>query len=178
MKNIWNRFRPSGRGSQESGQNGPAFPAASARNPRDGRQGARREQVRYELVEDESEISIYFKRIYDGVAAMLQPPGHLPRARMERGRLPGDRSYFFVEPWEEGGWLFERAPYGWLITPAVKIVGQDTFMREGESWDVATLYRPDERKGLVRVSSRQLGQELISFSVYEHALLERLVDPV
>lgn len=143
----------------------------------------------YVLIEDEEQINKIFFRMMEtmlditgvqGWRSLLNPP----KVRAERGFLPENRLYFYLDPWEEIGWLFERAPYGWVISKADKIINPqtilgkqpwdggavaNTFLRE-ESWDAVSIYKPDDGSGLYRLSSRRLGKELVSFPVYEESL--------
>lgn len=143
----------------------------------------------YELLENEKEIDQLFNRMMRsmfhisgvrGWRSMQNPP----KIRAETGELSDKRFYFYLDPWEDIGWLFERAPYGWVISRADKIINQqealgkqpwdggveaNLFLRE-ESWDAVTVYKPDDNSNLYRLSSRRMGKELVSFPVYEDGL--------
>lgn len=92
----------------------------------------------------------------------------------EAGRLGADRPYFFLQPLNEKGWLFERSGAGWVVSLAQKIATEDTFIRDYEAWDQVTVFQPPQAQvGSFRVSSKRLALEYVSFAVYEQLLLER-----
>lgn len=94
----------------------------------------------------------------------------------EAGRLGGQRAYFYLKPLNETGWLFERSGAGWVVSRAEKIVGRDTFLRQGEPWDIVSLHEAVDGQGTIRVNSRRVGAELVPFSVYETKLNEAIFD--
>jgi len=98
----------------------------------------------------------------------------LGRILRESGRTAGDRPYFYLQPLNEQGWLFERSGSGWVISRAHKIVRNDNFLRSNEAWDIVTVYQPKDGQGTPRVSSQRLGAQLVSFAVYEEKLNETL----
>ena len=49
----------------------------------------------------------------------------------EWGRLATGQSYFFLQPFNQMGFLFECVYAGWVVTGASKIVGDETFIRSG-----------------------------------------------
>ena len=97
-----------------------------------------------------------------------------PKMIRESGRLPGYRPYFFVQPLNHDGWLFERSETGWVISQARKIVQANTFMRAYENWDIVTVYEPNDGQGTIRLTSKRFEDNLVSFSVYEQKMLKSL----
>ena len=93
---------------------------------------------------------------------------------VEHGQLSEKRKYFYVQPINEDGWLFERSPYGWTISRASKIVESQTFLRNSDAWDVVVLFKPDHPDGLIRLSSKRLSHDLICFPIYHQMLMEAL----
>lgn len=135
----------------------------------------------YEVMDDQVAIDALFLRLRrlvfkntDREFVGVQAIQHGPKFIREAGKVAKDRPYFFLQPLNQEGWLFERTTSGWLVSKAQKIVKSDTFLRSHEPWDVVNLYRPKDGKGTTRVSSQRLGQDLISFAVYENKLNESL----
>ena len=95
-----------------------------------------------------------------------------PSVFTERGRLESGRRYFYLKPGGESGWLFERTALGWSISRSEKIVQEGVFMRDGEPWDMVTLYRPKVLNASPRVRSLRAGDHLIGFSVYLSLMTE------
>lgn len=107
-----------------------------------------------------------------GVNAQSTTPVSVRRRYLrESGRVASKRLYFYLKPLNEIGWLFERSGSGWVVSRAEKIVGQGTFMRPPDAWDIVVLHKSLESPGLVRVSSQRFSTELMPFSVYEQKLL-------
>ncbi|MDQ3235131.1 MAG: hypothetical protein M3Q07_25255 [Pseudobdellovibrionaceae bacterium] len=93
--------------------------------------------------------------------------GDAPRALWEAGKLAGDRAYFFLQPWNDRGYLFEETPRGWVVARAEKIATQSQFMRDRLAWDHVILHEATDRPGLLRVSSEQMGEGIVSLRLYE-----------
>ncbi len=93
--------------------------------------------------------------------------GATPRALWESGKLAGDRAYFFLQPWNDRGYLFEETPRGWVVARAEKIATQSQFMRDRLAWDHVILHEATDRPGLLRVSSEQMGEGIVSLRLYE-----------
>ena len=133
----------------------------------------------YVLLDNGAEVDMLFFRLRDGLLRSLGidlGSGHMPvgnRIRAETGNLHGQRPYFFLDPWEETGWLVEKTPTGFLIAPADKIVERETFMR-GSAWDVVNIFKPDNQDGLYRLSSQRCGDKLMSLALYQDYLVKEL----
>jgi hypothetical protein len=93
--------------------------------------------------------------------------GETPRALWESGKLAGDRDYFYLQPWNDRGYLFEETPRGWVVARAEKIATQSQFMRDRLAWDHVILHEATDRPGLLRVSSEQMGEGIVSLRLYE-----------
>jgi hypothetical protein len=93
--------------------------------------------------------------------------GATPKALWESGKLTGDRAYFFLQPWNDRGYLFEETPRGWVVARAEKIAAQSQFMRDRLAWDHVILHEATDRPGLLRVSSEQMGEGIVSLRLYE-----------
>jgi hypothetical protein len=97
---------------------------------------------------------------------------------VEFGRLAlgrNSRDYCFLQPWSEQGWLFERTPTGWMVAPADKNALTDSFLRTNMAWDSVSVFVPEEdADGLLRLKSSRLGDDLISYPVYEDTILTEL----
>ena len=133
----------------------------------------------YVLIDNSAEVDALFFRLRDSLFKSLGidlAAGRIPvgnRIRAEVGSLHGQRPYFFLDPWEENGWLIEKTPTGFLIAPADKIVERDTFMR-GSAWDVVNIFKPDRQDGLYRLSSQRCGDKLMSLALYQDYLVKEL----
>ena len=130
----------------------------------------------YEPLQDEGAADRMFLRLrrflYRQIA-MGARNTELPVLR-EAGKINPGRAYFYLQPLNQEGWLFERSGTGWSICQAHKIQGSGTFMRSYDTWDIVTLHQPKQGGGTHRVSSQRLGADLVSFAVYEQKLIENL----
>ena len=91
----------------------------------------------------------------------------------EQGSTEDGRSYLFMKPMNEHGWLIEKSRTGWRISRAEKIVGQNLFLRSNEDpWDLVTLWSDPKGQLLNRVRSERFGNELLTVSEYERRLME------
>ena len=91
----------------------------------------------------------------------------------EKGKIAETTPYFFVQPLNEMGILFERNSKGWSICRAEKIVHEGRFLRSLESIDIATVENIPG-KSFVRVYSSGFGQRLLPFMIYEETIWESL----
>ncbi|MGE0172409.1 MAG: hypothetical protein AB7T49_06485 [Oligoflexales bacterium] len=124
----------------------------------------------YQLVQVEAAVDQHFERLKKYLHVKIQETrkrGIAPKYRFEAGKLGVERPYFFLQPWDDTGYLFERIPHGWSVSRAEKIEATSTFLRRYEPWDVANLYQNGEPQGLVRVASQRLDAQLASFLIYE-----------
>ncbi len=109
-----------------------------------------------------------FRQFIYGCNRKTKPgPGESPRALWESGKLAGERLYFFLQAWNDRGYLFEETPRGWVVSRAEKIAAQDQFMRERLAWDHVILHQAADRPGLLRVSSEQMDEGIVSLRLYE-----------
>lgn len=83
----------------------------------------------------------------------------------EFGKLPGERSYFFVKGFGSLGWLFERSGSGWVVSRAEKIIGRNLFIRKGEAWDFVSVLSSQANED-IRILSKQLSAGPLSSEVY------------
>jgi hypothetical protein len=138
---------------------------------------------RYELLQSEAAVDQHFERLKRYVHSKVQQTrarGVAPKYRFEAGKLNADRAYFFLQPWDDTGYLFERIPHGWSVSRAEKIEATSTFLRRYEAWDVANLYQNSAAGpagSLVRVDSQKLDQQLASFLIYESEVAKWLELP-
>lgn len=135
----------------------------------------------YEALDDGDAADELFLRLrrflYNASEDINQNEEHAirrPKVLREAGRVHPKRAYFFLQPLNEKGWLFERSGNGWVVSKAQKIVREQNFLREQEPWDVVTLYKNRDGQGTPRISSQRLGVELVSFSFYEQKLNDAL----
>jgi len=107
-------------------------------------------------------------------------PGQIPVRRA--GVLQGDRRFFYLQSLNLDGWLFERAPGGWIVSRASHVVAQDLFVRQGEAWDAVLVHVAEPTAGgktpggLPRISSRRFGGTLMAFPVYEQRLTAAIAE--
>lgn len=122
------------------------------------------------------EADLYFEKLRDTLFRRFAKPGSSSEARMmfcESGWLERARRYFYIKPMSQPGWFFERSGAGWVVARSEKVVARDLFLRKGEPWDIATLYRLEGGIRL-RVASEQFGPELIGFADYEQQMIQAL----
>ena len=156
------------------------FRGATPFSPSDGsssQSGDSRPITQYNLVEDPQKTLNLFRRLKDSLMAMNEATrrrgGGTTELRFEWGHLPEGREFFYLQPWNEEGLLFEQAHKGWLISRAHKIPQSSQFMRQSVTWDVVTVFEPDN-DGMLRLSSSRFSDDLLSFPLYEEALLDQL----
>ena len=91
----------------------------------------------------------------------------------EKGKIAGTTPYFFIQPWNEMGFLFERNSKGWVICRAEKIAHEGRFLRALESIDIATV---ETRPGssFIRIYSSGFGEESVPFLIYEETIWNEL----
>ncbi len=139
----------------------------------------------YEPLEDGPLAVEFFIRLRHKIYRSLdekQVPYH-----REYGRLATGVPYFFVQPFNEKGWLFESNHGGWTLSKAAKIYGDGTFIREGTPLEQAQLRlpvdpSPGSTSGLVypRVASEVFQESGMALALYEAKLAEllgTLLDP-
>ena len=131
----------------------------------------------FQLVQDEEHTQRLFRRMREELIQSNEltrsRPGETPKLRQEWGKLPEGREYFYLQPWNEEGLLFEEAQKGWIISKAHKVPQNNQFMRESNAWDVVTVFEP-RNQGMLRLSSSRFGDDLLSFPLYQEALIEAL----
>jgi len=135
--------------------------------PRPGR----REPADWVAVEDSQIVRRSFSKFRSFMYACNRKTkinlGESPLALWESGKLAGNRVYFFLQPWNDRGYLFEETPRGWVVARAEKIADRDQFVRERLAWDHVILHQATDRPGLLRVTSEQMGEGIVSLSLYE-----------
>ncbi len=136
-------------------------------------------EQRYYLLDDEAVGDRVFQRMRQNIFKALDSVRGSSSMKggvifREAGRISPGRPYFYLKPAGEAGWLFERSGAGWTISQAEKIVGQDLFLRQGEAWDMVSLFGASDSSTYPRVKSPQTGGDLLSFAVYEQKLLSTL----
>lgn len=115
------------------------------------------------------------KRIYQE----LDQYARHPQARSvfrESGKLSSGRSYFYLKPMGEIGWLFERDGSGWQVSPAEKDAARNLFIREREILDRTELYLAKDQALMPRIKAPGLGcgTDLLAIPVYEQKILQKL----
>lgn len=133
---------------------------------------AARDERAYRPLDQESACDEFFLRLKRVVYAAAEARG--TSLYRETGKLTTGRPYFYVKPFNEKGWLFERDGAGWRVARAEKIVTQDRFIREPDLEDLARVYVPRDPERLPRVMSQLWGPDLVSVSVYEDRILRQL----
>lgn len=141
----------------------------------------------YHLVYDDHVAETLFQKLRGGLFDATAPESDVagrtvglgarawvgPVTFREFGRLGMDRSFFFLQPQSELGFLFERSGPGWVIARAQK-VAEGKYVREGESWDAVTLFMREGVAQDPRISSSRMGPDLVTLSVYRQRFLEAL----
>ncbi len=132
-------------------------------------------RVEWRPIEDSQKVREAFIQLRDKLYAWnlrtKSDPLAAPRLMWESGQITGHRPYFFLQPWNEMGYLFEMTQRGWVISRAEKIVDLDRFMRQLSAWDHVVLYEAGELSGTLRVKSDQWGEDFVSLPLYEDAML-------
>lgn len=132
-------------------------------------------RVEWQPVQDSQRVREAFIRLRDHFYAWNQKsktsPGVPPRLMWESGNITGHRPYFFLKPWNDIGYLFEMTNRGWVISRAEKIPNLDRFMRQLNAWDHVVLYESSELPETLRVRAEQWGEDFVSLSLYEDAMI-------
>ena len=139
---------------------------------------------RYRINNNSRDVEETFNRVVGGLMELCDRMSMDARRGMpgrvvlrEQGSTEDGRSYLFMKPMSEHGWLMEKSSAGWRISRAEKIVGQNLFLRSNEEpWDLATLWSDEKGERLMRISSSRVGKDLLSISEYERRLVESLKD--
>lgn len=132
---------------------------------------------RYELVSlDELTDEVFLRlrqKVYGALDKASVATGH-PSHYRDAGRLAPSRPYFYIQPLNHPGLLFERAGAGWVVSSAQKIAAHDTFLRSEAPIERVSLFVPRNGEGLPRVQSTAEKGTLMALAVYEQRLLQRL----
>ena len=132
-------------------------------------------RVEWVPVEDTERVRESFTRLRDQFYSWnlksKPSPAMPPKLMWESGNITGHRPYFFLQPWNEMGYLFEMTARGWVISRAEKIINLDRFMRQLNAWDHVVLYESSEMPETLRVRSEQWGEDFVSLPLYEDAML-------
>ncbi len=132
----------------------------------------------YRLVENSDITEELFRRMQTSLVEKnqmtRQSPMMPPRLIQEWGKLPEGRRFFFLQPWGGEGLLFEEEKKGWIISRAHKIPEKHQFMRSSEAWDVVNVFVANWEESLPRLSSSRFGNDLMSFPLYQEALMTSL----
>lgn len=135
----------------------------------------------FEPLDDKALVEELFirlrQRIYQSLDRQQKP------CYRERGRLTTGQSYFFLQPFNETGLLFECVHGGFRITGSSKIVGDETFIRNGESIEQAALMGADpsafgEEIVFPRVNTILFDQTYMPFALYEAHLIQWVTEKV
>lgn len=97
-------------------------------------------------------------------------------ALRENGTLMTGKPYFYIKPFSQKGWLFERTDTGWVISLAEKIYGQDSFIRSDHAWDIASILTNTDGNATPRVNSSKFDLNLVSLSLYEDQVKSKLFE--
>ena len=89
------------------------------------------------------------------------------------GHISEGRYFFFLQPWNEEGILFEQAHKGWIISKAHKVSESNQLILQSAIWDVVTVFE-SEGGGMMRLSSSRYGDDLLRFPLYEDGLIQEL----
>jgi len=126
---------------------------------------------------DQPELDGIFLRMRRNIYKSLDDVEELKgenQALRESGTLMTGKPYFYIKPFNESGWLFERTDTGWIISKAEKIYGQDSFIRSDHAWDIASVLSNASGKATPRVNSSRFELELVSLSLYEDQVKSRI----
>jgi hypothetical protein len=141
-------------------------------------------EMRYQILEDQQQVETIFKRLAvpllelcDTISSSARVNGGGRVILRELGTTDDRRSYVFMKPMSEYGWLMERSGAGWRTSRAEKIIGDSVFMRSHQDpWDVVTVWKDPQGEGLTRVRSQRFGGDLLSMPEYWRRLSESYVD--
>jgi hypothetical protein len=139
---------------------------------------------RYRIVDDARHVESVFKRLAaplmelcDAVSTQARQLNSGRVVLRELGTTDDRRSYIYMKPMNEYGWLVERGGAGWRVSRAEKIIGADMFMRSNaDPWDLVTLWQDPKGEGLMRVKSQRFGHDLMTVTEYERRLVATLRD--
>lgn len=156
-----------------------ALHAASSRRAWGLGRTDRRNPVEWRAVESSQIVHATFGRfrdfMYDCNRRTKIQAFDAPHSLWETGKLAGDRPYFYLQPWNDRGYLFEQTPRGWVVARAEKIAMQSQFVRERLAWDHVVLHEATDRPGLLRVSSELMGEGIVSLRLYEDFMSQAFV---
>jgi hypothetical protein len=141
-------------------------------------------EARYRVLEDQPQVETIFKRLAEPIIELCDTLSASARGisggrviLRELGTTDDRRSYVFMKPMSEYGWLMERSGAGWRTSRAEKIIGDRVFMRSHQDpWDMVTVWIDPQGEGLTRVRSQRFGGELLTIQEYWRRLSEALTE--
>jgi hypothetical protein len=132
------------------------------------------------LADDQVSARLFFETktfVFKSVDQHNQQNEISQRYLKESGRMNDGRSYYFIQPLNTQGWLFEQTSTGWIISRAQKNVAANSFLRGYDHWDLISVFKAEDSSN-TRLSSQRLNMHLVSPLVYQAQLVENLLGQV
>ncbi len=135
----------------------------------------------YSNVTNPYQVEIIFKKFRDVLIDRLTlltrtSNGSIsyPSFFKDAGKSQGNKSYFFVQPFNQSGLLFEETSSGWTVSQARFNAEEKTYTKEKEILEQVDLFIPKSGIGNIRLNSQMLNLRLVTFSAYEDKILEQM----
>ena len=135
----------------------------------------------YSNVTNPYQVEILFKKFRDVLIERLTlltrtTNGSIsyPSFFKDAGKSQGNKSYFFVQPFNQSGLLFEETSTGWIVSQARFNAEEKTYTKEKEILEQVDLFIPKSGIGNIRLNSQMLNLRLVTFSAYEDKILEQM----
>ena len=92
----------------------------------------------------------------------------------DAGKTQGNKSYFYIQPFNQSGLLFEETNSGWTVSSARFNAEEKTYTKEKEILETIDLFIPKTGIGNIRLNSQMLNLRLVTFTTYEEKILKEL----
>ena len=92
----------------------------------------------------------------------------------DAGKSQGNKSYFYIQPFNQSGLLFEETNSGWTVSVARFNAEEKTYTKEKEILETIDLFIPKSGIGNIRLNSKMLNLRLVTFTTYEERILKEL----
>lgn len=92
----------------------------------------------------------------------------------DAGKSQGNKSYFYIQPYNQSGLLFEENQSGWTVSSARYNAEEKSYTKEKEILETVELYIPKTGIGNIRLNSQLFNLKLVTFKTYEEKMVTNL----
>lgn len=135
----------------------------------------------YVNVTNPFQVEIIFKKFRDVLVDKLSyltrtSSGSIsyPAFFKDAGKSQGNKSYFYIQPYNQSGLLFEENQSGWTVSLARYNAEEKTYTKEKEILENIELFIPKTGIGNIRINSQLFNLKLVTFKAYEEKIINKL----